>query len=139
MAKPLIAAIFLLASSLCGAALADAVPESGAMRDGAYENAYFGFALKLPSGWSAGPEGPRPSLSGYYVLANLVTAAPEPGSVLIAAQDLFFGDKGLPELRMDLSLRGGVTADTIAFTIRIFSKVLGDYIAAAQPDPVIKK
>jgi hypothetical protein len=51
----------------------------------------------------------------------------------------FFGDKGLPELRMDLSLRGGVTADTIAFTIRIFSKVLGDYIAAAQPDPVIKK
>jgi hypothetical protein len=51
----------------------------------------------------------------------------------------FFGDKGLPELRMDLSLRGGVTADTIAFTIRIFSKVLGDYIAQAQPDPVIKK
>jgi hypothetical protein len=51
----------------------------------------------------------------------------------------FFGDKGQPELRMDLSLRGGVTADTIAFTIRIFSKVLGDYIAQAQPDPVIKK
>jgi hypothetical protein len=51
----------------------------------------------------------------------------------------FFGDKGLPELRMDLSLRGGVTADTIAFTVRIFSKVLGDYIAQAQPDPVIKK
>jgi hypothetical protein len=45
----------------------------------------------------------------------------------------------LPELRMDLSLRGGVTAETIAFTIRIFSKVLGDYIALAQPDPVVTK
>jgi hypothetical protein len=51
----------------------------------------------------------------------------------------FFGDKGLPELRMDLSLRGGVTADTIAFSIRIFGKVLGDYIALVQPDPVVKK
>jgi Putative bacterial sensory transduction regulator len=51
----------------------------------------------------------------------------------------FFGDKGLPELRMDLSLRGGVTADTIAYTIRIFGKVLGDYIALVQLDPVVKK
>ncbi len=51
----------------------------------------------------------------------------------------FFGDKGVPELRMDLSLRGGVTADTIAFTIRIFGKVLGDYIAQVQPDPIVKK
>ena len=109
MAKPLIAAIFLLASSLCGAALADAVPESGAMRDGSYENPYFGFALKLPPGWSAGPEGPRPSLSGYYVLANLVTAAPEPGSVLIAAQDLFFGDKPFADAAgMTESVRAGL-------------------------------
>jgi hypothetical protein len=50
----------------------------------------------------------------------------------------FFGDKGIPELRMDLSLRGGVTAETIAYTIRIFSKVLGDYIAQAQPDSLVK-
>lgn len=109
MAKPLIAVIFLLASSLCSTAMADAVPESGAMRDGSYENPYFGFALKLPSGWSAGQEGPRPSLSGYYVLANLVTAAPEPGSVLIAAQDLFFGDKPFADAAgMTESLRAGL-------------------------------
>jgi hypothetical protein len=51
----------------------------------------------------------------------------------------FFGDKGVPELRMDLSLRGGVTAETIAYTVRIFSKVLGDYIAQAQPESPVKQ
>jgi hypothetical protein len=51
----------------------------------------------------------------------------------------FFGEKGVPELRMDLSLRGGVTAETIAYTVRIFSKVLGDYIAQAQPASIVKQ
>ena len=51
----------------------------------------------------------------------------------------FFGEKGVPELRMDLSLRGGVTAETIAYTVRIFSKVLGDYIAQAQPESLVKQ
>ncbi|HTJ62642.1 MAG TPA: YbjN domain-containing protein [Alphaproteobacteria bacterium] len=50
----------------------------------------------------------------------------------------FFGEKGVPELRMDLSLRGGVTAETIAYTVRIFSKVLADYIAQAQPESLVK-
>jgi hypothetical protein len=109
MAKPLIAALFLIASSLCSAAAADAVPESGAVRDGAYENPYFGFTLKLPPGWASGPEGPRPSLSGYYVLANLLAAGPEHGSLLVAAQDLFFGDKPFADAAgMTDSLRAGL-------------------------------
>ena len=104
MAKSLIAAVLLLASG--GWAAAGAVPESGAVQDGAYRNPYFGFALTLPRGWSEGPAGPPPSLSGYYLLANLTGAD---GSVLIAAQDLFFGDKPFTDATgMTDSLRAGL-------------------------------
>ena len=95
MPKPLIAAAFLLASGFCAVqpAAADAVPEAGAVQGGTYENPYFGLALRLPAGWSEGLPGPPPSLSGYYVLASLHAATQGQGDVLIAAQDLFFGDK----------------------------------------------
>jgi len=43
----------------------------------------------------------------------------------------YLGEKGVPKLRMDENLRGGVTADFLAFDVRIFMKVMGDYIAQA--------
>ena len=70
------------------------LPESGKIDAQAYDNPYFGFSLTLPARWEQKFEGPPPSDSGYYVLAQLrptETARGKPrGTVLIAAQDLFF-------------------------------------------------
>ena len=70
------------------------LPEGGQLDSRAYGNAYFGFELPLPKGWVQKYEGPPPSDSGYYVLAQLRPAQPTPGqprgSLLVAAQDLFF-------------------------------------------------
>jgi hypothetical protein len=44
----------------------------------------------------------------------------------------YLGDKGVPALRMDENLRGGVTADFVAYGVRIFSKVVVDYIQQAK-------
>jgi hypothetical protein len=95
MLRPLIAVILFLATGLCAEApaAADTVPEGGAVQGATYENPYFGLAVTLPEGWSEGPPGPPPSLSGYYVLASLHATTQGQGDVLIAAQDLFFGDK----------------------------------------------
>ena len=49
----------------------------------------------------------------------------------------FFGDKGVPELRMDANLRGGVTQTFIAYDVRIFTKVVLDYIKQATLQPTI--
>ena len=70
------------------------LPESGQLDARAYENPYFGIELPLPKGWVQKYEGPPPSDSGYYVLAQLRPAQSAPGqprgTLLIAAQDLFF-------------------------------------------------
>jgi hypothetical protein len=44
----------------------------------------------------------------------------------------YLSDKGVPQLRMDENLRGGVTADFVAYAVRIFVKVLSDYIVQAK-------
>ncbi len=44
----------------------------------------------------------------------------------------YLGDKGVPELRMDETFRGGVTADFIAYGVRIFVKVVSDYVVQAK-------
>jgi Putative bacterial sensory transduction regulator len=44
----------------------------------------------------------------------------------------FLSDKGVPQLRMDADLRGGTTADHIAYAVRIFVKVVGDYVVQAK-------
>ncbi|HET9182430.1 MAG TPA: energy transducer TonB [Candidatus Angelobacter sp.] len=71
------------------------VPEGGAISEGVYTNQYFGIRYPLPPGFVEKYSGPPPSDSGYYVLAEL---EPKPkfqaaaaGSVLVSAQDLFFG------------------------------------------------
>jgi hypothetical protein len=44
----------------------------------------------------------------------------------------YLGDKGVPQLRMDENLRGGVTAQFIAYGVQIFVKVLSNYVGQAQ-------
>jgi hypothetical protein len=44
----------------------------------------------------------------------------------------FLSDKGVPQLRMDTDLRGGITADHIAYAVKIFVKLVGDYVVQAK-------
>lgn len=72
-------------------------PETGAVSGDAYRNRYFDLALKLPSGWKEGLQGPPPSQGGYYVLGALEEADPGRSSLLLGAQDLFFGVKSFTD------------------------------------------
>jgi hypothetical protein len=70
------------------------LPEGGRVLNNIYTNAYFGLAYPLSPGWTEKYSGPPPSDSGYYVLAQIRPAdssdVASRGSILIAAQDLFF-------------------------------------------------
>jgi hypothetical protein len=44
----------------------------------------------------------------------------------------YFTDKGVPMLRMDQSVRGGVTADFLAYSVRIFMKVVASFAQQAK-------
>ncbi|MGA2287066.1 energy transducer TonB [Bradyrhizobium sp.] len=68
-------------------------PESGSVVGTAYENKYFGLSVPLPQGWSKGLAGPPPSAVGSYVLSAFDGTKAERASILIVAQDLFFGAK----------------------------------------------
>jgi hypothetical protein len=82
---------FGAAISFRGTKTAMSNPEDGAAALGNYENSYFGLAYRLPKGWTVGETGPDPSQSGYYVLSTLVPKSEPSASILIAAQDMFFG------------------------------------------------
>jgi Gram-negative bacterial TonB protein C-terminal len=81
------------------------IPEGGGIVGGVYKNDYFGLAYPLPQGWIQEYASPPPSDSGYYVLAQITPAetlqGAVRGSILIAAQDLFFT---LTEARSTLGL-----------------------------------
>jgi hypothetical protein len=70
------------------------VPEGGTVSDGRFTNRYFGINYPLPADWEQQYEGPPPSDSGRYVLAQIRPTAnfkgPARGSILITAQDMFF-------------------------------------------------
>jgi hypothetical protein len=70
------------------------VPESGKITNGAYSNQYFVLSYPVSSDWYQKFEGPPPSDSGLYVLAQLRPSetfkGPAKGLILITAQDLFF-------------------------------------------------
>ena len=71
------------------------LPEGGTITDSVYNNKYFGLNYQLPVTFYQKFDGPPPSDSGYYVLAQLQPndkfKRPMRGSILVAAQDLFFG------------------------------------------------
>jgi hypothetical protein len=70
------------------------VPEGGAISSNAYGSAYFGLTYPLGLDWTQRYEGPPPSDSGYYVLAQIEPSNRSRnsnlGHILIAAQDMFF-------------------------------------------------
>jgi hypothetical protein len=70
------------------------LPEGGRMDKNVYSNRYFGLTYSLSPDWIEKFSGPPPSDSGYYVLAQIRPAETfkgnARGSILIAAQDLFF-------------------------------------------------
>jgi len=69
------------------------VPEGGTVTD-AFTDDYFGITYPLPKGWSEKYQGPPPSDSGRYVLAQIQAADTSTGTVeghiLVTAQDMFF-------------------------------------------------
>jgi len=71
-----------------------AVPEGGKVTGKVYSNPYFGLDYTPAAGWTSQYDGPPPSDSGYYVLAQIqppdTFKGPTRGSVMIAAEDLFF-------------------------------------------------
>jgi hypothetical protein len=70
------------------------LPEGGSVSNNVFRNPYFGWTYILPKDWAQKYEGPPPSDSGRYVLAQLRPAdgykGSSRGSVLITAQDMFF-------------------------------------------------
>jgi hypothetical protein len=60
----------------------------------AFSAPYFGLTYQLPAGWTQKYQGPPPSETGRYVLAQLSPAATSNGtargSIFISAQDMFF-------------------------------------------------
>lgn len=70
------------------------LPEGGSVSNNVFRNQYFGWTYALPKDWIQKYEGPPPSDSGRYVLAQLRPADTYQGSIrgtiLITAQDMFF-------------------------------------------------
>jgi hypothetical protein len=71
------------------------LPEGGAIVDHVYINQYFGLKFPFGTGWAQKEVRPPPSDIGYYVLSQLdpgeTFEGPKPGTILISAQDMFFG------------------------------------------------
>ena len=44
----------------------------------------------------------------------------------------YLSDKGVPQLRMDETLRGGVTAQFMGYAVQIFVKVISSYVQQAK-------
>jgi hypothetical protein len=70
------------------------VPEGGSVNNHLYVNEYFGLTYPLPASWTQKYQGPPPSDSGYYVLAQILptdsNSGTSRGTLLIVAHDLFF-------------------------------------------------
>jgi len=70
------------------------LPEGGNVINNVFSDQYFGMTYSLPRDWTEKYKGPPPSDSGRYVLAEIRPAntynGPIRGSILIAAQDMFF-------------------------------------------------
>ncbi|MGA8622269.1 MAG: hypothetical protein WB660_27585 [Candidatus Sulfotelmatobacter sp.] len=70
------------------------LPEGRNVTNNVFSDQYFGMTYALPPGWTAKYEGPPPSDTGRYVLAQLGPAdtlkGPTRGIILITAQDMFF-------------------------------------------------
>jgi hypothetical protein len=70
------------------------IPEGGGVTGSEFTNKYFGITFTLPPDWTQNYQGPPPSESGRYVLAQIHPADDYKGSsrgnILVTAQDMFF-------------------------------------------------
>ena len=101
-------------------------PEDGKVANGIYANDYFSLSYRLPEGWAEGLAGPEPSHFGYYALRTLIPRDELDGTILIAAQDMFFADGPLrnaveaaSDLRRAMSEIEGMTIDREPSQMRI--------------------
>jgi hypothetical protein len=105
-------------SSYDAAAWQSANPEDGKVADGVFVSDYFDLSYRLPEGWTEGLAGPEPSQSGYYVLGTWAPKHDFVGTVLVAAQDMFFAPESseaknvVAESRRVMSAVDGMTIDS---------------------------
>jgi hypothetical protein len=109
-------------------------PDDGKVTDGILTNSYFNLSYSLPRGWTEAIPGPGPSVSGYYVLATFVPVGEFTGTIMVAAQDIFFAAKPVDDLTAmtgeftrSISLVEGMTIDRppgeVRIAGRLFSRV----------------
>ncbi|HEY6923493.1 MAG TPA: energy transducer TonB [Steroidobacteraceae bacterium] len=102
------------------------VPEGGQVTNVAYNNPYFQLSFPVPQDWVKKYDGPPPSDTGYYVLAQLeprdMVKGSIRGSLMITAADLFFSP----------------TKANTALQFVKFSRnnLQGDYKVARDPAPM---
>ena len=106
-------------------------PEDGKVANGIYANDYFGLSYGLPEGWSEGLAGPEPSHFGYYALRTLIPRDELDGTILIAAQDMFFTDRppsnaieAASDFRRAMSEIEGMTIDREPLQMRIADRTV---------------
>jgi hypothetical protein len=106
-------------------------PEDGKVANGIYAKDYFSLSYPLPEGWAEGLAGPEPSHFGYYALRTLIPRDELDGTILIAAQDIFFADRPLSnaveaasDLRRAMSEIEGMTIDREPSQMRIADRTV---------------
>ena len=107
------------------------LPEDGKVLGGIYRNDYFGLSYPLVEGWTEGLQGPVPSDTGYYVLAELVPQSELNATMLIAAQDMFFAPKPhgdvaemVHDFRQAMSEVDGMTIDREPTEVKVGDRLL---------------
>lgn len=111
------AASATLLASRAGYAAPDRIPdpELGSLTNNIYINRYFDLVYPLPQGWKPGLDGPPPSNGGYYVLSTPTPSLDAKGTMLIAAQDMFFAKASaagmVEDLRRSAEQTPGLAAD----------------------------
>jgi hypothetical protein len=102
------------------------VPEGGQVTNIDYNNPYFQLTFPLPQDWVKKYDGPPPSDTGYYVLAQLeprdMVKGSIRGSMMITAADLFFSPTK--------------ANDALQFVKFARNNLQGDYAVARDPTPV---
>lgn len=93
--KPLPKGVILVPGAVASASDSTTpLPEGGTIADNIYANKYFGMNYPFPANFYQKVQGPPPSDSGSYVLAQLAPnekfKGPIKGTIVVSAQDLFF-------------------------------------------------
>jgi hypothetical protein len=111
-------------------------PENGQVLSATYVNAYFDLSFPLPDGWTEGEPGPDPSDAGYYVLGSFIPRSEPKATILVAAQDMFFGSRSYGnaaemarDFRQDVSKIDGMVIDREPAEVRIAASIA--WISAA--------